>query len=176
MLVLALDTTTRQGSVALARDGALVARLRGRRGDHTRRAVAGDSAASARRARAPRRRCRSVCRGVGPRLVHRTAHRHRDDAGLRACERQAARRHLRARCDHDARQLSALSSLSPGQRSARAWMDAQRGQVFSAVYKNGDVVESPRSSTSRPKSSRAGRATGGSRACLRAMVRSPIAI
>ena len=102
MRVLALDTTTRAGSVALVEDDRVV-------DERARRSVADARRAAARRDPA---RCstRTVCAladvdlfavASGPGIVHRPAHRHRDDAGTRvratAGRSSACRRSRRSR-------------------------------------------------------------------------------
>jgi tRNA threonylcarbamoyladenosine biosynthesis protein TsaB len=166
MLVLALDTTTRQGSVALTRDGGIVA------------VYAGDAAIT-HGARLPGDLMRlfdahdlrvadvdlfAVASGPGSLTglrigiatmqgfalanskplagisaldaivdaVSSPASAPHSGATARLAE---ARRPVTA--DEQRRQLSALSSGG----EVAAWMDAGRGQVFSARYKDGDVVE-----------------------------------
>ena len=97
MVILALDTSTRTGSCAVAARRRRAGRSAGRR-----RAVAGGAPAGGSDDRARPRRlraggCRCVCRGHRPRLVHRTAGRHRDDAGAGLRGGAAAGRGLGAR-------------------------------------------------------------------------------
>ncbi len=139
MLVLALDTTTRQGSVALARDGSGVA------------VYAGDAAIT-HGARLP---------GDVMRLLDAHGLRVRDIDLFAVASGPGSFTGLRIGIatmqgfalanDKPLAGISALdaihdavsfqpSNLSPRDEVA-IWMDAQRGQVFSAVYKNGHVIE-----------------------------------
>jgi tRNA threonylcarbamoyladenosine biosynthesis protein TsaB len=139
MLVLALDTTTRQGSVALARDGSLVA------------AYAGDPAIT-HGARLP---------GDVMRLLD-AHHLHLTDVDLFAVASGpgsftglrigiaimqglafAGGKPLAGISALDAT-YDAVSAQSPAlspRDEVAIWMDAGRGQVFSAIYTNVDVVE-----------------------------------
>jgi tRNA threonylcarbamoyladenosine biosynthesis protein TsaB len=150
MLVLALDTTTRQGSVALARDGSGVA------------VYAGDAAIT-HGARLPGDVMRlldahglrvrdidlfAVASGPGSFTGLRIGIATMQGFALANGKPLAGISALDAIHDAVRSQLSALSSSLSSQPSALSprdevaiWMDAQRGQVFSAVYKNGHVVE-----------------------------------
>jgi tRNA threonylcarbamoyladenosine biosynthesis protein TsaB len=144
MLVLALDTTTRQGSVALARDGALVAVYAGDAGTTHGERLPGDAlkvlAAHALR--------------VGDVDVFAVASGPGSFTGLRigiATMQGLALANGKPLVGISA--LDALNALvcslspqplalSPGGEVC-TWMDAQRSQVFSAVYANGVAIESP---------------------------------
>ena len=74
---------------------------------------------------------RSVRRRVGSGIVHRPAHRHRDDAGARVRRTAGA-----------SSRVSALEALAhagsadlPAGALVGAWMDAHRGDVFAALYR-----------------------------------------
>ena len=129
MIILALDTTTRAGSAAVRRDDAVLAERVGRPGAHARRS--GCPAELMRAARAGRRRARG----------RRSARR-----GGRARARSPACASASRRC-RDWRwrgppvvPVSALEALARAGASTRrtapiaAWMDAQRGEVFAALY------------------------------------------
>jgi tRNA threonylcarbamoyladenosine biosynthesis protein TsaB len=131
MLVLALDTTTRRGSVALAREGLVLA------------SDAGDSAI-AHGARLP---------GDLARLV--------DAHGLRIADIDlfavavgpgsftglrigiATMQGLAVGNGKPLAGVSALDAIrdAVGLPDVAVWMDAGRGQVFSAIYKSGDISE-----------------------------------
>src|SRR5687768_10758168 len=135
MLVLALDTTTRQGSIALARDGGVVA-------------VYAGNAAITHGQRSPG----DLMRLLGPH-EHRVA-----DVDLFAVASGpgsltgirigiatmqgfalANSKPLQGVSALDAI-FDALDFLSP-QSEVAVWMDAGRGQVYSARYENGEAVE-----------------------------------
>ena len=97
MRVLALDTTTRAGSVALVDDDRVLIEERGDPARSHAERLPGDSAA---RSSAAGSRVADIdrLRGRGrTRIVHRPAHRHRDDSGTGVRDRQAGRAGLRAR-------------------------------------------------------------------------------
>jgi tRNA threonylcarbamoyladenosine biosynthesis protein TsaB len=131
MLVLALDTTTRQGSVALAREGSILA------------SDAGD-AAIAHGARLPGDLARLLdARGfriadvdlfavaVGPGSF----------TGLRIGI--ATMQGLALGNGKPLAGISALDAIhdAVSVNDVAVWMDAGRGQVFSAIYKNGEISE-----------------------------------
>ncbi len=144
MLVLALDTTTRQGSVALARDGALVAVYAGDAGTTHGERLPGDAlkVLAAQGLRVADVDLFAVASGPGSFTGLRIGIATMQGLAL------ANGKPLVGISALDA--LSALvtslspqpSALSPD-REACTWMDAQRGQVFSAVYANGVATESP---------------------------------
>ena len=143
MLVLALDTTTRQGSVALARDGGVVAvhagdaaithgeRLPGdlmRLFDAHDLRVATSICLPSRRARDRSPDSASAsrqCRGSHSRNS-------KPLAGISALD-----------AIHDSASRPQPSALSPqlSRRSRASGWTQDGGQVFSAIYKNGEVVE-----------------------------------
>ena len=143
MLVLALDTTTRQGSVALARDGGVVA------------VYAGDAAIThgvrlpgdlmrlfdARDLRVADVDLFAVASGPGSFTGLRIGIATMQGFALANSKPLAGVSALDAIVDASSSSLSPQpSALSPDSEVA-AWMDAGRGQVFSARYKDGDVVE-----------------------------------
>ena len=175
MLVLALDTTTRQGSVALARDGALVAVYAGDAGTTHGERLPGDAlkVSAAQGLRVADVELFAVASGPGSFTGLRIGIATMQGLAL------ANGKPLVGISALDA--LSALvTSLSPHpaavspDREVCTWTDAQRGQVFSAVYGTAWRPRA-RSLKSRPTFSRAGGVTGGCRACSRVMVRWRIA-
>ena len=145
MLVLALDTTTRQGSVALARDGSILA------------AGAGD-AAIAHGARLPGDLTRllddrglrvadvdlfAVAAGPGSFTGLRIGIATMQGLALGNGKPLAGISALDA--IHDAVSSPASAQRQPSSLSSytdlAVWMDAGRGQVFSAIYRKGAVVE-----------------------------------
>ena len=71
------------------------------------------------------RRHRRLRRRDGTGLVHRPAHRHRDDAGAGVCGREAVDRRVGARCA-GARRRNATAAGRP----IATWVDAWRGEVY----------------------------------------------
>jgi tRNA threonylcarbamoyladenosine biosynthesis protein TsaB len=143
MLVLALDTTTRQGSIALARDGALAAVYAGDAGTTHGERLPGDALKllAAHALRVADVDLFAVASGPGSFTGLRI--------GIAAMQgfALANRKPLAGVSALDA--LNAVvCSLSPQpftlnpDREVSIWMDAQRGQVFSAVYTNGVAAES----------------------------------
>ena len=144
MLVLALDTTTRQGSVALARDGVLVAVYAGDAGTTHGERLPGDAlqALTAHALRVSDVDVFAVASGPG------------SFTGLRIGI--ATMQGLALANGKPLVGISALDALNALVRSLSpqplalspsdevcTWMDAQRSQVFSAVYANGVATESP---------------------------------
>jgi tRNA threonylcarbamoyladenosine biosynthesis protein TsaB len=142
MLVLALDTTTRQGSVALAREGTILA------------VDAGD-AALAHGARLPGDLARvldihglriadvdlfAVAAGPGSFTGLRIGIATMQGLALGNGKPLAGVSALDAICDSLHSLSPQPSALSPTSDVA-VWMDAGRGQVFSAIYANGDIRE-----------------------------------
>jgi tRNA threonylcarbamoyladenosine biosynthesis protein TsaB len=139
MLVLALDTTTRQGSVALARDGAVLSTYTGDAAITHGERLPGDLV------------CVLDAHGLGVADVdvYAVAAGPGSFTGLRIGI--ATMQGLALANNKSLIGVSALDaineaiSLQPSALSARdrvaVWMDAQRGQVFSAVYAATDVVE-----------------------------------
>lgn len=139
MLVLALDTTTRQGSVALARDGSILA------------SGAGDAAIT-HGARLPGDLTRllddhdlrladvdlfAVAAGPGSFTGLRIGIATMQGLALGNGKPLAGVSALDAIQEAVSSQLSALSADT----DIAVWMDAGRGQVFSAIYANGDISE-----------------------------------
>jgi tRNA threonylcarbamoyladenosine biosynthesis protein TsaB len=142
MLVLALDTTTRRGSISLARDGAVLSTYSG-------------NADITHGERLPRDLLRVVdahTLRVSDIDVFAVASGPGSFTGLRigiATMQGLALANEKSLVGISA--LDALNALIPGARThssalspadeVSTWMDAQRGQVFSAVYKDCTVVE-----------------------------------
>ncbi len=133
MLVLALDTTTRQGSIALTRDGALLATYQGDAGTTHGERLPGDLL--------------RVLGGHALRVadvdVFAVASGPGSFTGLRIGI--ASMQGLALANTKSLVGISALDALydavaAPHDEVA-VWMDAQRGQVFSAVYKDGAPLE-----------------------------------
>jgi len=144
MLVLALDTTTRQGSVALARDGVLVAVYAGDAGTTHGERLPGDAlqVLTAHALRVSDVDVFAVASGPGSFTGLRIGIATMQGLAL------ANGKPLVGISALDA--LNALvCSLSPQPLALSpsdevcTWMDAQRSQVFSAVYANGVATESP---------------------------------
>ena len=144
MLVLALDTTTRQGSVALARDGALVAVYAGDAGTTHGERLPGDAlqVLAAHALHVSDVDVFAVASGPGSFTGLRIGIATMQGLAL------ANGKPLVGISALDA--LNALvCSLSPQPLALSpsdevcTWMDAQRSQVFSAVYANGVATESP---------------------------------
>jgi tRNA threonylcarbamoyladenosine biosynthesis protein TsaB len=134
MLVLALDTTTRRGSVALARDGAMID------------ALAGDPAVTHGQ-RLPGDLVRLLDRQhlrVGDIDLFAVASGPGSFTGLRIGI--ATMQGLALANGKNIAGISALDALYHASRSAVdvcVWMDAARGEVFSARYRDGAVVDGP---------------------------------
>ena len=142
MLVLALDTTTRQGSVALARDGRVLAARRGDAAIAHGARLPGDLMRLLDAQRVRDRRRRSVCRGRGPGSFTGLRIGIATMQGLALANGKPLAGVSALDAIHDALRLLSPepSALSPRDVVA-VWMDAGRGQVFSAVYTNGEVHE-----------------------------------
>jgi tRNA threonylcarbamoyladenosine biosynthesis protein TsaB len=139
MLVLALDTTTRQGSVALARDGGVVAVYAGDAAITHGERLPGDLMRlfDAHDLRVADVDLFAVASGPGSLTGLRIGIATMQGFALAHGKPLAGISALDAIVDAVSSQLSALSSG----RDVTAWMDAGRGQVFSARYKNGEVFE-----------------------------------
>jgi tRNA threonylcarbamoyladenosine biosynthesis protein TsaB len=138
MLVLALDTTTRPGSIALARDGVLAATSAGDAGTTHGERLPGDLLRVLEQQALNIRDVDVFAVACGPGSF----------TGLRIGI--AAMQGLALANDKSLVGISALDAIDESVHPASserasgmlaAWMDAQRGQVFSAVYENGAVVE-----------------------------------
>lgn len=139
MLVLALDTTTRQGSVALARDGAILATGAGDAGVTHGARLPGDLTRllDAHGLRVADVDLFAVASGPGSFTGLRIGIATMQGLALGNGKPLAGVSAL----DAINEAVSPLpSTLSPASEVS-VWMDAGRGQVFSAIYKNGDVVE-----------------------------------
>ena len=129
VVILALDTTTRAGSVAVLEDDTVVSSVPGDGNAHTRRAPArGDgTSASIRQAEPARHRAAGVASGQGP---------------SQGCASGSPPFKAWPWCStRPSIGVSALDALAvatwpqlPSRRRPRcaAWMDAQRGEVFAA--------------------------------------------
>jgi tRNA threonylcarbamoyladenosine biosynthesis protein TsaB len=135
MLVLALDTTTRQGSVALARDGGVVAVYAGDAAITHGERLPGDLMRlfDAHDLRVADVDLFAVASGPGSLTGLRIGIATMQGFALAHSKPLAGISALDAIFD-------SLHSLSPHDEVA-TWMDAGRGQVFSARYKNGEVFE-----------------------------------
>lgn len=150
MLVLALDTTTRQGSAALMRDGVVLATHAGDAAITHGVRLPGDlmRLLDAQALRIADVDLFAVAAGPGSFTGLRIGIATMQGLALANSKPLAGISALDAIYEGVRSELSALgSSLSP-QPSALSprdevavWMDAGRGQVFSAVYRNGDVFE-----------------------------------
>jgi len=139
MLVLALDTTTRQGSVALTRDGCGVAVYAGDAAITHGVRLPGDviRLLDAHNLRVADVDLFAVASGPGSFTGLRIGIATMQGFALANGKPLVGISALDA--IHEA-VSSQLSALSPGSEVS-VWMDAQRGQVFSAIYKDGQVVE-----------------------------------
>ena len=146
MLVLALDSTTRQGSVAVYRDGTLLASDEGDPALTHGERLPGDLMRVLERAGAPLCDVDVFAVAAGPgsftglrigiatmqglALVHG-----KPLIGVSALEALAA----------SARSPSSVAASSPqrAERCIGVWMDAQRGEVFSALYRGDAEIDPP---------------------------------
>ena len=148
MVVLALDTTTRQGGVALARDGAIIGTLAGDPMVTHGERLPGDviRLLSAHALRVADVALFAVAAGPGSftglrigiaTLQGLALANNRPLVGVSALD---AWNHA-ARLAHS----SQPSSLTARERSTEVaiWMDAQRGEVFSALYSGDQVIDGP---------------------------------
>ena len=142
MLVLALDTTTRQGSVALGRDGGVVAADAGDPGVAHGARLPGDLVRllDAQRVRVADVDLFAVASGPGSFTGLRIGIATMQGLALANGKPLAGISALDALHDTLHSLSPQPSALSPRDVVA-AWMDAGRGQVFSAVYTNGEVHE-----------------------------------
>lgn len=137
MLVLALDTTTRQGSVALARDGGVLATYTGDAAVTHGERLPGDlmRVLDAQRLRIADVDLFAVASGPG------------SFTGLRIGI--ASMQGLALASGKPLAGISALDAINDSLHSlslvgdVAVWMDAGRGQVFSATYKDDGVFEGP---------------------------------
>src|SRR5687767_3245061 len=139
MLVLALDTTTRQGSVALARDGALVATYAGDPAITHGERLPGDlvRVLDAHGLRVSDVDVFAVAAGPGSFTGLRIGIATMQGLALANEKSLVGVSALDAIKEAVNSQLSASSSIG----DVAVWIDAQRGQVFSAVYDVRGVVE-----------------------------------
>jgi tRNA threonylcarbamoyladenosine biosynthesis protein TsaB len=139
MLVLALDTTTRQGSVALARDGSILAAGAGDPGVTHGARLPGDLTRllDAHRVRIADVDLFAVAAGPGSFTGLRIGIATMQGLALGNGKPLAGVSALDAIREAVSSQLSALSSDT----DIAVWMDAGRGQVFSAIYANGGAIE-----------------------------------
>ena len=141
MLVLALDTTTRQGSAALTRDGVVLATHAGDAAVTHGVRLPGDlmRLLDAQTVRIVDVDLFAVAAGPGSFTGLRIGIATMQGLALANGKPLVGISALDAMNEALSSQLSALSSSS----DVAAWMDAGRGQVFSAVYRNGAVFETP---------------------------------
>lgn len=137
MLVLALDTTTRQGSVALARNGSVIGAFAGDAAVTHAQRLPGDlvRVLDARGLRIADVDLFAVASGPGSFTGLRIGIASMQALALANGKPLAGISALDAMHEAVSSQLSALSD------EVAVWMDAQRGQVFSAIYTNGDTRE-----------------------------------
>jgi tRNA threonylcarbamoyladenosine biosynthesis protein TsaB len=142
MLVLALDTTTRQGSVALARDGRLIAAYAGDTAIAHGERLPGDVVhlLDAHDLRVAHVDLFAVAAGPGSFTGLRIGIATMQGLALANGKPLAGISALDAIHDSLHSLSPKPSALSPRDEVA-VWMDAGRGQVFSSIYKNGDVSE-----------------------------------
>ena len=138
LIVLALDTTTRGGSVAVAEDDRVLALLAGDESRTHGERLPGEIARALEQAGVPRERIDLLGGRDGARRVHRASHWPGRDPGP----------------GHDAEKpvigVSALDALAEQVVNSHAdllipWMDAQRGDVFATLIdrQSGTTVEPP---------------------------------
>jgi tRNA threonylcarbamoyladenosine biosynthesis protein TsaB len=139
MLVLALDTTTRRGSMALARDGHVVAAFEGDAAITHGERLPGDlwKLLDAHGCRLADIDLFAVASGPGSFTGLRIGIATMQGLALAHDKPLAGISALDAIYDAVSAHLSVLGARD----HVAVWMDAQRGQVFSAVYQNGGVVE-----------------------------------
>jgi tRNA threonylcarbamoyladenosine biosynthesis protein TsaB len=130
VLILALDTTTRGGSVAVTNDDQLLALVPGNETRTHIERLPGEIAAALQQAGVPRRSLDLLAVATGPGAF----------TGLRIG--LAAVQGLAMALDRPAAGISALDALAWQIRNEPAdfhvpWMDAQRGEVFAAFYRGG---------------------------------------
>ena len=140
MLVLSLDTTTRQGSVALARDGVVFDTYAGDAAITHGVRLPGDLVGilDAHGLRLADVDLFAVAAGPGSFTGLRIGIATMQGLALANGKPLAGISALDATHEAVSSQPSALSPVS----EVAVWMDAQRGQVFSAIYRNLDVIES----------------------------------
>lgn len=148
MLVLAVDTTTRQGSVALARDGSVVAVYEGDGAVTHGVRLPGDLVRflQAHELRVADVDLFAVAAGPGSFTGMRIGIATMQGLALANEKPLIGISALDAINDAACSALSSLPSALPASgrnREVAVWMDAQRGQVFSAVYSDNVAVEPP---------------------------------
>ncbi len=142
MLVLALDTTTRQGSIALARDGALLATYAGDADTTHGERLPGDlvRVLRAHELRVADVDVFAVASGPGSFTGLRIGIATLQGLAL-ANEKPLAGVSALDALEDTARMEAGGPSGNVARVEIASWMDAQRGQVFSAVYSAGEVQE-----------------------------------
>ena len=142
MLVLALDTTTRQGSIALARDGALLATYAGDADTTHGERLPGDlvRVLRAHELRVADVDVFAVASGPGSFTGLRIGIATLQGLAL-ANEKPLAGVSALDALEDTARMEAGGPTGSAARVEIASWMDAQRGQVFSAVYSGGEVGE-----------------------------------
>jgi tRNA threonylcarbamoyladenosine biosynthesis protein TsaB len=142
MLVLALDTTTRQGSIALARDGDVLSTYSGDAGITHGERLPGDllRVLDAHTARVSDIDVFAVAAGPGSFTGLRIGIATMQGLALANAKSLVGISALDALYASVRSLTPQPSALGPAGEMA-VWMDAQRGQVFSAVYKDGITIE-----------------------------------
>lgn len=140
MVVLALDTTTRQGSAALTRDGALVGTFSGDATVTHGKRLPGDliRLLEAHALRVIDVDLFAVAAGPGSFTGLRVGIATQQGLAL-ATKRPLIGVSALDALNHAVR--SALGNEKGGGRETCAWIDAQRGQVFSALYSGDEIIE-----------------------------------
>ncbi len=144
MLVLALDTTTRQGSIALTRDGVLLATLSGAAAVTHGERLPGDLVRVLQKHALNMSDVDLFAVAAGPGSFTGLRIGIATMQGLAMANGKpllgiSALEAIYDVIQHLSPQPSALSPVS----DVATWMDAQRGQVFSAVYSNGETRVEP---------------------------------
>jgi tRNA threonylcarbamoyladenosine biosynthesis protein TsaB len=142
MLVLALDTTTRQGSIALVRDGALLSTYSGNAAITHGERLPGDllRLLDAHAMRVSDVDVYAVAAGPGSFTGLRIGIATMQGLALANGKSLVGISALDA-LNAVVRSLSTQSATLDPSSEVAAWMDAQRGQVFSALYKDGSSVD-----------------------------------
>jgi len=142
MLVLALDSTTRQGSIALTRDGALLATYTGDPETTHGERLPGDlvSVLGAHALSVGEVDLFAVASGPGSFTGLRIGIATMQGLALANAKSLVGISALDA-LNEAVHSLSPEPSVLSPASDVATWMDAQRGQVFSAVYRNGAVLE-----------------------------------
>ena len=127
VLILALDTTSRAGSLAIVRNGELVHEMTRRRSLTHGERLPLDFQRMLRHSRRCAARYRTVRRRGRARILHRPSSRHRGDSGSRVGARPKV---------VPVSTLEAVAVASGARQFLRSatWIDAQRGEVFAQLH------------------------------------------